>query len=127
MANQRIWLWPGADEVRPNITTMGDVVIATYQSHVETFVVTIDTIRNVPGQGWSPREVSIAYRPRALLERRLWRPYGTRSPGQTRAGVARPLPENLHGLVQLQVGELITDPALGIDVVAESWTTSRCR
>jgi AraC-like DNA-binding protein len=152
MTNQRIWLSQGADEVRFNVTTMGDVGVAAYQSHLENFVVTIDTIRNVAGPDWSPREVSIAYRPRetlpdtdlfagsrvttgtgeswltiprALLQKPLWMPHGANSPSHTSAGVARPLPEDLYGLVQLQVGALLTNRAVGIDVVAESLIMSR--
>jgi len=152
MTNQRIWLSQGADEVRFNITTMGDVGIAAYQSHLENFVVTIDTIRNVAGPDWFPREVSIAYRPRetfpdtdlfagsrvttgtgeswltiprALLQQPLRRRHGTGSPSRTGAGVAPPLPGDLYGLVQLQVGELLTNRAVGIDVVAESLIMSR--
>jgi AraC-like DNA-binding protein len=152
MTNQRIWLSEDADEVRFNVATMGDAGIAAYQSHLENFVVTIDTIRNVAGADWSPREVSLAYRPRetlpeidlfagsrvtigtgesyftmprALLQRHLWRGNGTSSPSHASAGVAPPLPEDLHGLVRLQVEQLLTDRAFGIETVAESLLMSR--
>jgi AraC-like DNA-binding protein len=151
--HQRLWLSEaGGDVLRFNISTIGEAGIAAYQSQLETLVVTIATTRDAAGPDWSPREISIAYRsrerlpeielfagsrvitgtgetyftiPRPLLQRHLWRRKGATPPNSTSTFIERTLPEDLYGLVQLQLEQLLTDRAFGIETVAESLMMSR--
>jgi AraC-like DNA-binding protein len=152
VTHQHLWLSPVGDEVRFNVATVGDAGIAAYQSHLETIVITIATIRLAAGYDWCPREVSIAYRPRerfpdvdlfagsrvttgtgesyctiprTLLQRHLRRPRGRTPRHETGTVIAQPLPEDWHGLVRLQVEQLLGDRCLSIASVAESLGMSR--
>ena len=147
---QRLWLSEHGEELRLNIATVGESEIAKYQSQMEILVVTIGRLREAAGPHWSPREVSFAYRAQEDLpdvdlfagsrvlrgtgETYLTMPrvmMGLRFPG--RAGISatdldspagRLLPEDLGGLVQLQIESLLPCRALQIDFVAETLAMS---
>jgi len=150
ITGQRLWLSEHGEELRLNIATVGASEIAKYQSQTETMVVTISKLREAAGSGWSPREVSLAYRtreglpdidlfagsrilrgtgetyftmPRAMMGLRF--PGGRGSPARDlESPAARSLPEDLGGLVQLQIECLLSNRALQIDTVAETLAMS---
>jgi len=152
MTGQRLWLSGHGKELRFNISTVGDSGIAAYQSQMETIVVTIAKIREAAGRNWSPEEISLAYRsredlpdidlfaasrvrrgtgetyftiPRALTGLRFPNGRGdipTRDPSSPGD---RPLPQNLYGLLQLQIENLLPVRTFEIDTVAETLAMSR--
>lgn len=64
VTGQRLWLSEHGEDLRLNIVTVGEPGIGPYQSHLSTLVVTIAKCREIAGPDWSPKEVSLAYRPR---------------------------------------------------------------
>jgi AraC-like DNA-binding protein len=147
---QRLWLSEQGEELKLNIATVGESEVAKYQSQMETLVVTIGKLREAAGRHWSPSEVSFAYRPREDLpkvdlfagsrvlhgtgETYVTMPcsiMGLRFPGRgefsltdLESPAGRPLPEDVGGLVQLQIESLLSCRALQIDFVAETLAMS---
>jgi AraC-like DNA-binding protein len=147
---QRLWISEHGEELRLNIASFGGSELAAYQSHIETLVVTIAKLREAAGPDWAPREISLAYRTREDLPaidlfagsrilRGTGQTYitiprammGLRFPGdrdipagKPESLAGRPLPEDLAGLVQLQIGCLLPDRASKIDFVAETLAMS---
>ncbi len=152
MTGQRLSLSAHGQEVRLNIVTAGGLQLGAYQSHLETLIVTIARLRDAAGMEWSPREVSLAYRaredlpeidvfagsrvirgsgdtyltiPRRLMRRR----FGGRGvvvPATAEAPrTERPLPEDLGGLVGLELENLLPERWFEIDTVAEILGMSR--
>jgi len=147
---QRLWLSEHGEEMRLNIAAVGESDIARYQSQMETLVVTIGKLREAAGRDWSPSEVSLAYRtredvpdidlfagsrvlrgtgetylsmPRAIMGLRF--PCGGGIPEtDLESPAGRPLPEDLGGLVQLQIESLLPCRPLQIDFVAETLAMS---
>jgi AraC-like DNA-binding protein len=148
---QRLWLSDHGKELRLNIATAGAPGIAAYQSQMETLVVTIAKIRDAAGPGWSPREISLAYRaredlpdidlfagsrvlrgtgetyftiPQALLGAHL--PNGSRAiaAGDPDSAAERRLPQDLYSLVQLQIENLLSSRTFAIEAVAETLAMS---
>lgn len=144
---QRIWMSEHGDELRLNIATVGDSEIGVYQSELECLAISIVKLREAVGKEWSPREISLAYRcrealpaidlyagsrilqgtgktyftiPRAMMGLRF--PSGSVSIRAKEKGLleGHPLPENLHGLVQLQIESMLSGRPLQIDTVAET-------
>jgi AraC-like DNA-binding protein len=148
VSGQRLWLAEHGDELRVHIAGVGGSKLGAHQSHIETVIVTIAQCRQAAGAHWSPREIGLAYRsreplppidhfagsrivygtddtyftlPRALLGLR----YQGGSAGAAQATdaaspAASPLPEDLAGLVQLQIEALLPGRAMQIDTVAET-------
>lgn len=143
---QRFWLSDHGDELRLNFVSMVDSEIGVYQSELESLAITIAMFKKAAGKEWSPREISLTYRsreaipaielyagsrilqgtgecyftiPRTIL--------GLRFPGdgsirakEKELFEGHPLPENLHGLVQLQIESMLSRRPLQIDTVAET-------
>lgn len=148
---QRFWLSDHGDELRLNFVSMVDSEIGVYQSELESLAITIAMFKEAAGKEWSPREISLAYRsreaipaidlyagsrilqgtgetyftiPRAMMGLRF--PSGS-SGIQTREQElleGHPLPENLDGLVQLQIESMLSRRPVQIDVVAETLAMS---
>jgi AraC-like DNA-binding protein len=154
ITGQRIWLTGHGKELRFHVSNLNHTGVAAYQGEMETLALTLAKCKEAAGPEWSPREIRLAYRsketfpaielfhgsrilsgggetyftlPRALLQRRL--PNGDR--GSTPFGndrtspVENPLPEELSGLVQLQIQNLLPDRIHQIDLVAETLSMSR--
>jgi AraC-like DNA-binding protein len=150
ITGQRFWLSRHGQELRLNLASPGEPELGSYQSHLESLVVSIANIRRAAGPGWSPREISLAYKakedlpdiehlsgarvlrgtgetyltiPSGMLGRRF---AGRR--GATEANAAspliQPLPTNLADMVQLQIGCLLAGRACQLDTVAESLAMS---
>ena len=143
---QRFWLSDHGDELRLNFASMVDSEIGVYQSELESLAITIAMFKEAAGKEWSPREISLAYRSREAIpdidlyagsrilqgtgESYFTIPrtiLGLRFPGggSIRAeekGLLKghPLPENLHGLVQLQIESMFSRRPVQIDSVAET-------
>jgi len=152
MTGQRFWLSAHRDELRLNLTTDCDSGVGPYQSHVESWVITIARLREAAGAEWAPREISFAHRSREPLpdielfagsrvlrgtgETYLTIPrslLGLPFPAAGTAlleddpssATARPLPKDLVGLVQMQIASLLSERAVHIDTVAETLAMSR--
>jgi AraC-like DNA-binding protein len=151
ITGQRFWLSEHGDEFRLNLTTAGDPSLGAYQSHIESVVSSIANLRQSLGPGWSPGEISFAYCSREELpvcdvfgNSRLLRGNGKTYITVPRAMMGMPfpdesiarggilessavlgIPENLEGLVQLQIEALLPEGALHIDTVADSLAMSR--
>ncbi len=133
------------------VTTVGRSGIGQYQSHLEILAITVAKCREGAGPQWSPPALSLAFRsdeplpqtnlfantritrgavettmtiPRSILELPLSPRVGL--PGDhTHTADEEPLPDDLAGMVQLQVEALLSEPSLTIDMVARSlgWST----
>jgi hypothetical protein len=64
ITGQRCWLSEYGKVLRFNVATVGEPGLGSYQSHLETLVVTIATLRCAAGRDWSPAEISLAYKSR---------------------------------------------------------------
>ena len=149
---QRFWLSVHGQELRLNLATVAESDIGKYQAHTESLAIIIAKFREAAGSDWSPREISLAYRsreplpsidlfagsrvlrgtgetyftiPRAMMGLRFPDRSGVGSDMEPESPARRPLPEDLVGLVELQIGSLLTDRALQIDTVAETLAMSR--
>lgn len=134
------------EEFRLYIATDMELGVGVYQSHMETIITTIAKLREAAGPEWSPREVGLAFRARENIpdtdllagSRVIWgsgetyftipRAFmGLRFPDddcmpsrdQT-LPLERSLPEDLAGVVKIQIGSLISEGVMQIDTVAES-------
>lgn len=152
ITGQRLWLSDHGDELRFNITTVGDLRLGTYQSHLETLAVTLTKFREAAGVDWFPMTISLGYSsredlpnvelfsgshlirgtgetyftfPRALLGLHFPVEGSLVEPEIGGSLVPRPLPQDIVELVQLQIECLLRDHAIGIDAIAESLTMSR--
>jgi AraC-like DNA-binding protein len=151
VTGQRVWLSEHGEALRINISTLGDIGVASYQAQMDTMVVTIAKIREAAGRNWSPGEISLAYRtrerlpdidifagsrirrgvgktyftvPRALLASHFSRGGsggGSEIPGSSDE---RPLPESLGDLVGLQIENLLAARESQIASIAESLAMS---
>lgn len=148
---QHFWISEHGDELRVNVASTAESIIGIYQSEIESLAIIITKFREAAGKEWSPREISLAYRsrealpaidlyagsrilqgtgetyftiPRAMMGLRF--PSGS-SGIQTREQElleGHLLPENLDGLVQLQIESMLSRRPLQIDVVAETLAMS---
>jgi AraC-like DNA-binding protein len=152
MTGQRLWLSRHGREFRLNIATVGATGVAAYQSQMETLVVTISELREAAGPNWTPEEISLAYRsredfpnidlfagsqlfrgtgktylniPRGLMASRFSSGGRELSTANMDPPAGRRLPEDLGGLVRLQIESLLSDRAYLIDSVAETLNMSR--
>lgn len=152
ITGQRCWLSEHGKVLRFNVATVGEPGLGSYQSHLETLVVTIATLRGAAGRDWSPAEISLAYKsrepppeidlftgsrisrgtgetyftiPRTMMQRRFTA-VNSDIPTTNRGSPAEhPLPEDMGGLVQVQIEALLSDRTLHVDTVAESLAMSR--
>jgi len=151
-SGQRLWLSEHGEELRFNVATAGDDGIGAYQSRLETLVVTIAKIREAAGPNWSPREVSLSYRtredlpnidlfagsqilgrteatyftfPRALMGLRFPIGGAATTAGDPESFPMCRLPEDLSGLVRLQIETLLSVRNFEIETVAETLAISR--
>lgn len=150
-SGQRLWLSEHGGELRFNVATAGEPGIGAHQSQMETLVVTIAKIRDAAGPDWSPRKVSLAYRTREDLpdvhlfaDSRILRgaeatyftfpralmgllPNGgaKTTTRDLESSPVRGLPEDLCGLVQLQIENLLSVQTFGVETVAETLAMSR--
>ena len=149
---QGFWLSAHGDELRLNLSTALKPGVGPYQTHVEALAITIARLREAAGADWSPREVSFAYRsredlpdvdvfagsrvvrgsgetyltiPRSIMGLCFPREGGGGQAASADAPAARPLPEDLAGLVRLQIETLLSDRAAQVDTVAETLAVSR--
>ena len=147
ITGQRLWLSEHGEEFRLNLESDMTPGIGAYQSHMETLIITIAKLREAAGPDWSPREVSLAYRAREnipdtdlLAGSRVIQGTGKSylTIPRTMMGLRFPdgsdgirpreqellpeprLPENLTGLVQLQIESMLSRRPLQIDIVAET-------
>jgi AraC-like DNA-binding protein len=152
ITGQRVWLTEHGEELRFHVANANPPGIATYQAEVEALVVTIMKCREAAGPGWSPREVHLGYRtaeplpdvepldgsrirrgtgetyftlPRTLLARRFPSSACSTNQMSVPASHAAPsLPTDLHGLVRLQVANLLPHRAHQIGTIAETLSMS---
>ena len=149
--SQRLWLTAEGPALRFNVATAGEQGIGSHQADLEVAGITISKIREAAGQDWSPSEVNFAFRTRDTLPdidlfagSRVSRGTGTTSFTIPRTllrghfpvgnGEARPLdstsldwqplPQDLYGLVRLQIENLLADRGCQLDIVAETLSTS---
>lgn len=151
MTGQSLRLSEHGTEFRLSIETVGGPDIATYQTQMETLVVTIARIRDAAGAHWSPRQVSLAYRsredvpdidlfagsrilrgtgetyftiPRALMEL----PFAAVRRQSLKDNATTPaegtLPTALPDLVGLQIESLLQDRVFQIAPIAETLAMS---
>jgi AraC-like DNA-binding protein len=147
ITGQRLWLSGAGNEIRFNIATVGEASLAAYQSHLETLAVTIATTRNAAGASWSPREISLAFStreslpeidflagsrvtrgtgetyftiPRALMSMPLSLDNGYQSMDESPASGQRALPDDLCGLVELQLQQLLPERVCDVEAISES-------
>jgi AraC-like DNA-binding protein len=150
---QRLWLTKHGEELRFRVSSLDETGVAVYQEEMEALVVTLARCKQAVGPEWSPGEIRLAYRskealpdielfhgsrilsgtgetyftlPPALLQRRF--PNGgrraTSSGDDPTPSAEGPLPEDLGGLVQLEVRNLLPHRIHQIDVVAEALAMS---
>jgi AraC-like DNA-binding protein len=147
ITGQRLWLSEHGEEFRLNLESDVEIGVGAYQSHMESLITTIAKLREAAGPEWSPREVSLAYRAcenipdtDLLAGSRVIRGTGKTylTIPRTMMGLPFPggsdgirpreqellsehrLPENLTGLVQLQIESMLSNQPLQIDIVAET-------
>lgn len=152
ITGQRFWLSNHGNELRLNLSTDWEPGIGPYQSQIESLAITIARLRAAAGPDWSPREVSLAWRsgedlpdvdlfagsrvlretgetyltiPRTLLGLSFPGNGGEMPASDLDALAGRPMPEDLGGLVQLQIEALLSDRAAHVDTVAETLAMSR--
>jgi len=146
ITGQRLWLPEHGEEFRLNLESDMETGIGAYQSHMESLITTIAKLREATGSDWSPGEVSLAYRarenipdtdllagsrvkqgtgetyltiPRAIMGLRF--PDGDSMPSRDLTlSLERPLPEDLAGVVKIQIDSLLSDHSMQIDTIAES-------
>ena len=143
---QHLRLSNHGEEFRLYLATDMELGVGAYQSHMQTVITTIAKLREAAGPEWSPREVSLAYRARENIPEtdlfagsRVIRGSGetyltiprrmlglrfpdidsmpTRDPALS---IGRMLPQDLAGVVMMQIEHLISGQPLQIDTVAES-------
>ena len=150
VVGQSFWLSAHGAQLRLNMSTPWDPDLAEYQTYLSSFAIIIANIRRFAGPDWAPSEISFGYRareaipaadifggtrvvyrpgqtylqfPRAMLGLRL--PHRAQSVPAGQSALSRPLPNDLAGLVELQIESLLRDRAAPVDLVAETLGTSR--
>ena len=146
---QTIWLSAHGDRVRINLGTAWKPSPGDCQARMNFLAVSIANIRRFASPRWSPTELSLGFKPREPLALDVFGdvPVVDR-PGQTYFAFPRPLlalrlcpgdqrlaarptaplevvPSDLAGLVELQIGSLLSGRAPPVDLIAETLGTSR--
>lgn len=153
VTGQRIWLTAHGEELRFNVANLNQAGGAAYQTEMETLVPSLERCKEVAGPDWSPREISLGYRtktalpdielfagsrilcgtgetyftfPRTLLGQRFpgvsSREHGT---GNSGCGLDHPLPNDLGGVVQVQIESFLRQGVYKVDAIAESLAMSK--
>jgi AraC-like DNA-binding protein len=149
--SQRLWLTEEEPELRFNVATAGEQGIAAHQADLEVLSVTLSKIREAAGQDWSPSEVNFAFRtreavpdidlftgsrvsrgtgttsftiPRTLLRGHFPDGNGKATPPDSTSPDWHSLPQDVYGLVRLQIENLLADRACQLETLAETLSTS---
>lgn len=149
--SQRLWLTEEGPELRFHVATAGERGIAAHQADLEVMAVTIAKLREAAGQDWSPSEVNFAFRtrerlpdidlfsgsrvsrgtgttcftiPRALMREHFRVGNGKAPPLDSTSPGWHSLPQDVCGLVRLQIENLLSDRACQLETVAETLSTS---
>ncbi|NEV65268.1 helix-turn-helix transcriptional regulator, partial [Thiorhodococcus minor] len=149
VVGQSFWLSLHGDKVRINLGSPWTPGLGDYQAHLSSFAVTIANIRKFAGPDWTPTEISFGFKareslsaemlgaarvahrpgqsylefPRAMLG--LQRCDGARALAMGQPTPPKPLPQDLAGLVELQIESLLDGQSLPVDLVADSLGMSR--
>lgn len=146
---QTIWLSAHGNRVRVNLGAAWKLRPGDCQARLNFLAITVANIRRFAGPLWSPTELSVGFKPREPLPLGVFgdAPVVYR-PGQTyfefprpllglrlhrddRRLLARPtaplevLPNDLAGLVKLQIASLLSRRTPPVDLIAESLGMSR--
>lgn len=150
VVGQSFWLTRHGSQARINLGAPWEPGVADYQTYLNSFAITIANIRRFAGPNWRPTTISfgfkarearpaaeifesapVIYRPGRTYIEFPWTLLGLsrRNPAQglTAERPARPdrLPNDLAGLVELQIESLLSSQGLPIDLIAESLGASR--
>lgn len=150
VSGQSFWLSSHGTQVRLNLGAPWEPGLGDYQAHLHSFGVTIANIRRFAGPRWAPSTISFGFRtreavprldlfegarvqhrpgpsylefPRAILG--LRRDHGPGAPPAGQSPELRSLPQDLPGLVELQIESLLAGQPVPIDLVAETLGLSR--
>jgi len=142
---QRFLLSTQGAQVRLHLDSPWQPTLGDYQSQLNSFAITIANIRRFAGPRWAPEEISFGFRPgEALPPAEIFD--GTRvayRPGETylqfprallgqglcdavqgsvaaQSVVTPSLPDDLAGLVSLQIESLLSGNAVTLELLAES-------
>jgi AraC-like DNA-binding protein len=153
VTGQRIWLSEHGEELRFNVANLNQPGAIAYQPEMETLVPSIERCKDAAGPDWSPREISIGHRtrtplpdvelfdgsrivsgtgetyftlPRTLLERRFPE-VGDReqATGNCGCGLKHPLPNDLGGMVRVQIESFLRQGTYQVKAIAESLAMSK--
>jgi AraC-like DNA-binding protein len=150
VVGQTFWMSAHGAHVRLNLGSSWKPGLGDYQSHLNSFAITIANIRRFAGPGWSPSEISFGFRPREAIPatdvfggaRIVHRPgqtylefprsllglrphHSARAAGPGEAPIPERLPEDLAGLVGLEIEALLPEGGVPVDLVAEALGLSR--
>lgn len=153
VTGQRIWLTEHGEELRFHVANLNQTGATAYQSEMETLVPSLERCQEAAGPSWSPREIHLGYRtktalpdielfdgsrilsgtgetyftfPRTLLERRFPKVGSRENPtGDSGSGTNHPLPNDLCGLVQVQIENFLPQGIHQIDGIAETLAMSK--
>jgi AraC-like DNA-binding protein len=153
VTGQRIWLSEHGEELRFNVANLNQTGGTAYQTEMETLVPFLEKCREVAGPDWSPREIRIGHRtrtalpdvelfdgsrivsgtgetyftfPRDLLERRFPNVGGgEQATGNSAFRLEHPLPNDLGGVVRMQIESFLLQGAYQVDAIAESLAMSK--
>jgi len=143
VAGQRFWLSSHGERVRLNLGAPWEPTLGDYQAHLHAVAITILAIRRFAGATWVPEEISFGFRPREAMPaldvigdaRIVHRPgpsyieLARSMLGQQRVcprqpsaqgDALRPLPQDLAGLVELQIESWLPQGVPPVALVAES-------
>jgi len=153
VTGQRIWLTRHGDELRFNVANLNQTGGTAYQTETETLVPCLERCKEVAGPDWSPREISLGHRPRTalpdvdlfdgsrilsgtgetyftfpwtLLERRFPEVRDReQATGNSGCGLGHPLPNDLGGMVRVQIESFLRQGTYQVDAIAESLAISK--
>ena len=153
VTGQRFWLSEHGEELRLNVANLYQTGRTAYQTEMETLVPSLERCKEAAGPDWSPREISIGHRtrtdlpdvelfdgsrivsgtgetyftfPRSLLERRFPKVGGgEQATGNSGCGLDHPLPNDLGGMVRVQIESFLRQGTYQVDAIAESLAMSK--
>jgi AraC-like DNA-binding protein len=143
---QRFLLSTQGAQVRLHLDSPWQPTLGDYQSQLNSFAITIANIRRFAGPHWAPEEISFGFRPEEgppsaeIFDgtRVAYRPGQTsylqfpramlglglcdaaQGPAAAQSVIAPPLPNDLAGLVSLQIESLLSGHAVTLELLAES-------
>lgn len=153
VAGQRIWLTAHGEELRFNVANLSQTGKTAYQTEMETLVPCLARCKEAAGPDWSPRVISLGHRtrtalpdvelfdgsrllsgtgetyftlPRTLLERRFPKVVDCEQvTDNSGCGLDHPLPNDLSGMVRVQIGSFLRQGTYQVDAIAESLAISK--